>query len=98
MFFYFQVVEYILVLFYHSFHTSWEKENRCNLIKFCLFTKNQQIQYKNIIELYWTVLYFVNICYNIFISYEIFNFVWKMLNSKAIKIYLIMAISIQNLL
>ena len=34
-------------------------------------------------------LYFINICYNIFLSYEFFNFFWHILNSKATKIYYI---------
>ena len=32
-------------------------------------------------------LYSVNICYNIFVSYEFFNFFWNMFNSETIKIY-----------
>ena len=36
---------------------------------------------------YWIInLYSINICYNIFISYELFNFFWNMFNSKAIKV------------
>ena len=36
---------------------------------------------------YWIVcLFSKNICYNIFISHDFFNFCWNMFNSKAIKI------------
>ena len=29
----------------------------------------------------------INICYDVFVSYEFFEFFWNMFNSKAIKIY-----------
>ena len=37
-FFIFLVIEYILVLFYHSTHNQWEKMNLYNLINFNLLT------------------------------------------------------------
>ena len=41
-------------------------------------------------------LYSIKICYDIFVSYDFFNFFWNMFNSKAIKIYYIITIPIQS--
>ena len=46
--------------------------------------------YSHIIEIVY--LYYINICYDIFVSYEFLSFIWNMFNSKIIKIYHIITI------
>ena len=54
----FLVIEKISVLFYHSFHTRYEKTNFYNLAIFYLLTKstNPIQKYPHIIELYDCIL------------------------------------------
>ena len=51
----------------------------------------------NVSTHYWIIcLYSTNICYNIFAASEIFNFIWNIFNSKALKACYIITIHMQS--
>ena len=84
-FFIFLLTENILVLLYNSSYIHQEKINLYTPISFYLKIKSHKINKPSTkgSTYFWIIcLYFINICYNIFISNEFSNFVWSMFNSK----------------
>ena len=68
--------------FFWKHFTFWHKINQSNA---------------NVSTHYWLIcLYSTNICYDIFAASEIFNFIWNIFNSKALKACYIITIHMQS--
>lgn len=70
-----------------------------NLLMFYYWTWNQQIQWKSIQTLLkYMLVFYINICCGIFVSYKFLDLFRNVLNPKTIKLCLIITIHIQKIL
>ena len=95
-FFIFLTIENISLLFDDSVQNNSKKKSRIINQTFTFKHKINKSN-SNVLSHYrFVCLYSINICYYIFVSYEFFNFLWNIFNSKTIKIYYFICIHMQN--